>query len=101
MKVYKKIITAAVTLSSMVSGTAGAEAAGGNTVNITVNTAAERKTISPYIYGVSSEMMDKDVAATGAIVVFVNGFTHWAFMLRSRIYFPTVRSEIISPERCN
>lgn len=64
MKVYKKIITAAVALFSMVSGTAGAEAAGGNTVNITVNTAAERKTISPYIYGVSSEMMDKDVAAT-------------------------------------
>ena len=45
--------------------TAGAEgAAAGNTVNITVNTSKDRKAISPYIYGVNSELMNKDVSAT-------------------------------------
>ncbi len=64
MKAHKKILSAVIAVLAVVSCTASAEATGGNTVSITVDTLSERKSISPYIYGVSSEMMDKDVAAT-------------------------------------
>ena len=64
MKAYKKAVIGFAALSSIALCAAGAEAADENTVNITVNTANGRKTVSPYIYGVSCELMDKDVAAT-------------------------------------
>lgn len=63
MKNYKKIIAAFTALSAMILCTAQAGAASENTVNITINTASERKSISPYIYGISSELMDRDVSA--------------------------------------
>ncbi len=62
MKNHKKIIAAFTAMSAMILCTAQAGAAG-NTVNITVNTANERKPISPYIYGVSYELMDKSASA--------------------------------------
>lgn len=36
--------------------------AAGNTVDITIDTAKDRKAISPYIYGVNAELMEQDVA---------------------------------------
>lgn len=63
MKSFKKLLAAIIALSAIISCTASAEAAD-NTVNITVSTSRERKTISPYIYGVSSELMDNNVSAT-------------------------------------
>ncbi len=64
MKSFKKILAAITALSAIISCTAGAEAADGGTVNITVSTSKERKIISPYIYGVSSELMDNNVSTT-------------------------------------
>ncbi len=64
MKAYKKILSAVIAVLAVVSCAASAETTDGNTVSIKVDTLSERKSISPYIYGVSSEMMDKDVAAT-------------------------------------
>lgn len=64
MKSLKKILTAAAALSVIFSCTASMEAAGGNTVYIIVNTKNDRKPVSPYIYGVSSELMDNDVSVT-------------------------------------
>lgn len=68
MKKYKKISAAVIALSAIISCTANAgaqaNAANGNTVNITVNASSERKPISPYIYGISSELMDRDVSCT-------------------------------------
>ena len=63
MKSFKKLLAAITALSAIISCTTNAEAAD-NTVNITVSTSRERKTISPYIYGVSSELMDNNVSAT-------------------------------------
>ncbi len=63
MKAYKKILSAVIAVLAVVSCAASAETTDGNTVSITVDTLSERKNISPYIYGVSCEMMDKDVAA--------------------------------------
>ncbi|SDB15939.1 Glycoside hydrolase family 44 [Ruminococcaceae bacterium FB2012] len=40
---------------------ASGESSSGKTVNITVNTQKDRKAISPYIYGVNAELMEKDV----------------------------------------
>lgn len=57
-------MAAILALSAVISYTASAEATNNNMVNITVSTLRERKTISPYIYGVSSELMDKNVSAT-------------------------------------
>lgn len=64
MKIYKKIsvVSAAVTAVILCSMTAGA--ADGNSVNITIDTAKDRKAISPYIYGINSELMYKDVSCT-------------------------------------
>lgn len=67
MKIYKRILAAVTALSAIILCADGAYAADGNnsnTVNITVNASRERKTISPYIYGISSELMSKDVSAT-------------------------------------
>lgn len=64
MKSFKKNLAAILALSAVISYTASAEATNNNMVNITVSTLRERKTISPYIYGVSSELMDKNVSAT-------------------------------------
>lgn len=63
MKNYKRISAAVTALSAILLCTAQAGAASGNTVNITVSTANERKPISPYIYGVSYELMDKSPSA--------------------------------------
>lgn len=68
MKRYKKILSAVIALSAIISYTANAgvqaNAANSNTVNITVNASSEKKPISPYIYGISSELMDRDVSCT-------------------------------------
>lgn len=74
MKDYKKILAAAAALSAIISCTSNTYAANSNTVNITVNTSSERKPISPYIYGVSYELIDKNVSA-GAIRAGGNRFS--------------------------
>ncbi len=45
-----------------------------NTVNITIDTAKDRKEISPYIYGINTELMETDVSCT-AIRAGGNRFT--------------------------
>lgn len=74
MKNYKKLLAAAAALIAIISCTSSAYAANSNTVNITVNTANERKPISPYIYGVSYELIDKNVSA-GAVRAGGNRFS--------------------------
>lgn len=74
MKNYKKLLAAAAALTAIISCTSSAYAANSNTVNITVNTASDRKPISPYIYGVSYELIDKNVSA-GAIRAGGNRFS--------------------------
>ncbi len=63
MKHYIKgaALCAAIAALACCTMTAGAE---GTSVNITIDTSKDRKPISPYIYGVNSELMNKDVSAT-------------------------------------
>lgn len=61
MRIIKTAALAAAIMTVMMC-TIPASGAEGNTVNITVDTQKGRKAISPYIYGVNAELMDKDVA---------------------------------------
>lgn len=58
---FLSLLTAVVCLLSC---TVSVGAANENVVNITVNTQADRKAISPYIYGINTELMHTDVSAT-------------------------------------
>ncbi|MBR2305286.1 MAG: glycoside hydrolase family 44 protein [Ruminococcus sp.] len=60
----KTIIAAAAALfvSAVCTFSSFAEGASGMTVNITIDTGKDRKAISPYIYGINSEQMSKDVS---------------------------------------
>lgn len=51
----------ALLMASALALTASGEPAGSKTVNITIDTSKDRKAISPYIYGVNAELMEKDV----------------------------------------
>ena len=59
----KKIMafTAAVCLMLGCGVSASGEAGSAKTVNITIDTAKDRKAISPYIYGVNAEIMERNV----------------------------------------
>lgn len=64
MKLHRKtaaFIAAAAALSFCSSAAAAADE---NNVNITIDTSKNRKEISPYIYGVNSELMNKEVSCT-------------------------------------
>lgn len=58
----KRSVMFCASAAALVSCALTASAAEGNAVNITVDTAKDRKPISPYIYGVNAELMEKDVA---------------------------------------
>lgn len=66
MKHYIKgaALCAAVAAMLCCTTAASADDAGGNSVNVTIDISKNRKPISPYIYGVNSELMNKDVSAT-------------------------------------
>ncbi len=59
-----KILSLLTAVICLISCTVFVASAEGNTVNITVNTQTDRKAISPYIYGVNSELIYTDVSAT-------------------------------------
>lgn len=61
-KLKATALCAAVTAMLICSVSASAESA--NSVNITVDISKDRKAISPYIYGVNSELMNTNVSAT-------------------------------------
>ena len=65
---------AAIILSCVPANADDANAEESNTVNITVDTSKDRKEISPYIYGVNSELMETGVTCT-AIRAGGNRFT--------------------------
>ena len=58
----KRSVLFCVSAAALMSCALTASAAEGNTVNITVDTAKDRKPISPYIYGVNAELMEREVA---------------------------------------
>ncbi len=64
MKQYKKAAALCTALISIMAYTSSAAAAGNDTVNITIDTSKDRKAVSPYIYGVNTELMNKDVSCT-------------------------------------
>lgn len=64
MKIHKKISAVSAAAAAIILCSLTADAASGNIVNITVDTSKNRKAISPYIYGVNSELMNKDVSCT-------------------------------------
>lgn len=59
-----KILSLLAAVTYLFSYTMSAAATDGNTVNIAVDTQADRKAISPYIYGINAELMNTDVSAT-------------------------------------
>lgn len=58
-----KILSLLIAVTCLISCTVCIVSAEGNTVNITINTQADRKAISPYIYGVNAELMYTNVSA--------------------------------------
>ena len=67
MKLIRKIMhTAAVSaaVTAIAVFAVPAHGSSGNIVSITVDTGRDRKSISPYIYGVNSELMNTDVSCT-------------------------------------
>lgn len=65
---------AAIIFSCVPANADDANAEESNMVNITIDTSKDRKEISPYIYGVNSELMETDVTCT-AIRAGGNRFT--------------------------
>ncbi len=65
MKLKRYAAAAAAALLSFSAAavfTSSAVGSAGRTVNITVDTARDRKAVSPYIYGVNAELMERDVS---------------------------------------
>lgn len=76
MKKYKRITAAVIALLTAFSCSMPSGAADSREVSITVDTTRDRKKISPYIYGISSELMERDVSCT-AIRAGGNRFTSY------------------------
>ncbi len=57
----KKTALLSASAAALLACTMTASGADGNTVNITIDTSKDRKAISPYIYGVNAELMERDV----------------------------------------
>lgn len=64
MKNHKRFTAVSAVLAALMICRSSVTAAENNTVNITIDVSKDRKEISPYIYGVNSELMNKDVSCT-------------------------------------
>lgn len=64
MKTNKKFSAVCAALAALMICSSSVNAAETGTVNITIDVSKDRKAISPYIYGVNSELMNKDVSCT-------------------------------------
>lgn len=64
MKKAKKFIAICAALAALMLCASSVTAAGNHSVNITIDVSKDRKAISPYIYGVNSELMEKNVFCT-------------------------------------
>lgn len=64
MKKAKKFIAVCAALAAVMICASSVNAAENNAVNITIDVSKDRKAISPYIYGVNTELMEKSVSCT-------------------------------------
>ena len=59
MRLKRSAAVCAALMTMLCCGLTASGESSGRTVNITIDTAKDRKAISPYIYGVNAELMEK------------------------------------------
>lgn len=64
MKKNKRLIAICAAVAALMICPSSVTAADKSSVNVTINVSKDRKAISPYIYGVNSELMEKNVSCT-------------------------------------